>query len=164
MIFHILSGYKGVDWVMSQDFGVNGAYYKKYGHDGHNGWDFAPLFKDKEYILYAPHDGIVRCYNEGNVGYGQYVEVTGYGRKSYLAHLKKFLVSDGTKIAQGDPVGIMGGAKTDPGHGDSTGKHVHWTYKVCDEKGVTLNRNNGKGGAIDVAKFIQMWESGRRLK
>ncbi len=164
MIFNILQGILDIDYKVSQPFGVNGAYYKKYGHIGHNGYDLAPLFKGKEYIVYAPHDGYVRTQNEGKIGYGMYVEITGLphrkegiGMKSDMGHLKTFLVQNGQYIAAGDPIGILGNT------GDSSGPHCHHTYKLCDAEGKTINKNNGFGGALDIGKYIQMWDLARKL-
>lgn len=166
MVLSPLDGILKVDYKISQGFGENPQYYNKYGHNGHNGYDLAPLFKARKYIVRAPHDGYVRTKNDGNKGYGMYVEIIGMphkkdgiGMKSDLAHLQQFLVSDGQYIAQGDPIGILGNT------GDSTGPHTHWTYKLIDSLGNTINKANGKNGAIDVGQYvIASWKSSLNFK
>lgn len=172
MIFLPLDGLRGIDWEVSQPFGANPGIYAQFGHDGHNGWDLKPLIKGRDYIVLAPHDGYVKLGNEGTKGYGMYVEITGLphrkegiGMKSDLAHLRQFLVTDGQYIAQGEPIGVLGGGKNDPGKGFSTGRHLHWTYKLVDALGNTINKGNGKNGAIDVSEFTLVdWKYAKRLK
>jgi murein DD-endopeptidase MepM/ murein hydrolase activator NlpD len=144
---------------ITQGFGENAAYYKRYGHDGHNGYDFAPVTPGvKGVVVYAPHDGYARVVNEGGVGYGLYAEVLslpynaqGRRRKSVLAHLERAFVTSGQFVSQGDAVGAMGTT------GDSTGIHLHWTYKVCDRSGKTLDKDNGFAGAVRIGKYTRKW-------
>jgi len=144
---------------ISQKFGDRPSYYKKYGHKGHNGIDFAPLIRGRtDVYVFAPHEGYVRLEDEGDVGYGKYVEILsrpynneGHRRKSTLAHLSAFLVQNGQYVGSGDPIGIMGTT------GDSTGIHLHWTYKIADKDGYTMNKNNGFQGALDIAKYTLFW-------
>lgn len=146
---------------ISQWFGSNPRYYKKYGHKGHNGYDFAPLVAgQKDVPVYAPHEGVVRLGDEGDVGYGRFVEiltlpynVIGDRKKSTLAHLSEFYVKDGQYVGSGDMIGIMGTT------GDSTGVHLHWTYKKANREGITLDKGNGYAGAIPIAAFTLRWSN-----
>ena len=143
----------------TQPFGVNRAKYAKYGYKGHNGVDIAPLLAGRQGVtVNAPHEGYVKLGNEGKIGYGKYVEILSLPynldktrRKSYLAHLDGFLVKDGQYVGSGDPIGVMGTT------GDSTGIHVHWTYKIADPDGNTLNKGNGYGGAIPIGPYTLRW-------
>lgn len=50
----------------------------------------------------------------------------GNGLKSRYCHLKKIDVKKGDTIAQGDSLGLTGGAKSDIGRGNSGGAHLHF--------------------------------------
>lgn len=150
---------------VTQSFGENPIYYKKYGLKFHNGTDFAPITPGKKgVVIYAPHEGYIQTFDQGNIGYGRFVQIVSFpyqknrARKSELAHMEKFLVVNGQFISAGEPLGIMGTT------GDSTGIHTHWTYKIVDAEGKTLNKDNGVNGAIDIAKYVQLWELGKHLK
>jgi murein DD-endopeptidase MepM/ murein hydrolase activator NlpD len=165
MIFCPLPGQKDSHFRVVQWFGENTAIYAQFGHRGHNGIDFAPKTPGlKNVIVYAPHEGFVKVKNEGKKGYGLYIEIIslpyqhGVGRKSDLAHFEKVLVADGQFISAGDPVGIMGNT------GFSTGIHCHWTYKKTNSFGITLDKNNGFNGAIDVSRYVEQWTLGNILR
>lgn len=144
---------------ITQSFGSRPSYYRKYGLKGHNGVDLAPLVPGSQGILvFAPHEGYVTIGNEGKTGYGQFVEILslpytteGTRKKSTLAHLAEFLVNDGQFVGSGDVIGIMGTT------GDSSGIHVHWTYKRADSDGNSLDKDNGYKGAISIAPFTLCW-------
>jgi len=144
----------------TQKFGERPEVYRQFGHKGHNGIDFAPLIPGtKGVIIYAPHDGYVRCIM-GDPGYGNYVELLSQPRtkegvrlKSDIAHMASFLVINGSFVAQGDPIGIMG----DTGFAD--GIHLHWTFKRADRDGMTMDKQNGYGGALDIGKWTLLWDS-----
>jgi len=148
---------------ISQWFGDRPKYYKKYGHKGHNGYDFAPLDGTSPRVIYAPHEGYVQTFKT-DAGYGYYIRITslpytkdGMVKISELAHLKEFLVTDGQYVGSGDPIAIMGGAKGQIGSGDSTGTHLHWTYKKGNSQGKTVDKDNGYNGAIAIAPFTLKW-------
>lgn len=144
---------------VSQKFGERPAYYQKYGLAAHNGIDLSPLVRGRtDMYVFAPHEGYVTLLDEGGVGYGRHVEIlgrpydnAGNRRKSVLAHLQSYLVQNGQYVGSGDPVGIMGRT------GDADGVHVHFTYKIADVQGNTLNKNNGYLGALDVSKYTLLW-------
>ncbi len=143
---------------LTQPFGVDPATYAQFGLNGHNGLDFGPVpLGSTSTVVYAPHEGFVHLGNEGTQGYGQYVQIDGLPynkegmcRHSILAHLAKFIVTEGQFISAGDIIGIMGST------GFSTGVHTHWTYKL-KKNGQTLNYDNGFKGAIDVSKYLIVW-------
>ena len=142
-----------------QGFGQHPEIYKQFGHRGHNGYDFAPVVPGQRgVVVYAPHEGYVRLFDEGDSGYGRYVEILslpakkdGTRHKSDLAHFERFLVRDGQYVAMNDPVGIMGST------GFSTGIHCHWTYKKADRNGKTLDKGNGYAGALPIGPYARQW-------
>lgn len=150
-IFSPLSGKP----VITQPFGVNYAYYKKYGHKGHNGLDLkCPVGTP----VYAEHEGYIRYRDEGNVGYGKHAIVTsmeykpGLRRETTYGHLSKIMsYPPGSFVSAGDLIGLSGNT------GDSTGPHLHVTYKKLDRDGNVIDMNNGFNGAIDVSQFTQNW-------
>lgn len=154
----ILCPLQGRIWRITQRFSENPSEYRKYDLDGHNGIDYAPLIRGtRGVIVYAPHDGYVTLGDEGKVGYGKYVMIISdpYGfekmqRRSDLAHLDSFMVKNGQFVFQGEPIGVMGNT------GNSTGIHLHQTYKQM-QNGKVLNYDKGYKGAIDIAKHTCYW-------
>lgn len=51
--------------------------------------------------------------------------------KHRFCHCSKIDVVVGQSVEQGEIVGLTGGGKTDPGHGTSTGPHLHWEKQVA---------------------------------
>lgn len=142
---------------ITQKFGENPEHYAQYKMKGHNGLDIAPFKKlTLNQVVYAPHDGYVKLIETVD-GYGRHAKLTsltynqeGAQRQSTLAHLSKFLVANDQFVSMGDPIGVMGST------GDSTGIHLHWTYKKL-VGGVSPDQNNGFLGALDIAQFVVVW-------
>ncbi len=66
--------------------------------------------------------------------YGGVVYVQGAdGWQTVYGHLKQINIQQGDYINVGDNLGYSGGAPSDPGHGLSTGAHLH--YEIRDKKG-----------------------------
>lgn len=78
----------------------------------------------------APAEGVV--IEAGTLpGYGNVVFIDhGKGTISRLGHLSSIGVARGQQVAQGQVIGLSGGAKGAPGSGDSTGPHVHYEVRV----------------------------------
>ena len=51
--------------------------------------------------------------------------------KHRFCHCSKIDVVVGQHVEQGEVVGLTGGGKNDPGHGTSTGPHLHWEKQVA---------------------------------
>lgn len=49
---------------------------------------------------------------------------------SFYAHLSQINVVQGQIVTQGQVIGLQGGAKTDSGHGSSTGSHLHFEIRL----------------------------------
>lgn len=155
----ILSPLPARTFRITQGFGKRPEYYKQYGHDGHNGYDMVPRIMGlrKHMDVYAPHEGYCKVI-WSDKGYGNYVQITstpynleGHRRRSVLAHLREPLVENGQWVGAGDLIGVMGNT------GNSSGIHLHWTYKRLNGKGVTLDRDNGYAGAIPIGKYTLQW-------
>jgi len=75
--------------------------------------------------VHSPADGVVRLTAAGTVLMGNALMIDhGLGVRSIFIHLQKFLVREGQRVRQGQPVGLVG--KT----GRATGPHVHWGVSV----------------------------------
>lgn len=160
MIQSPLPGVPGRDYRITQWIKEDPTTYKLFGLTGHNGIDLAPRLKGAIGVtVFAPHDGFCECYDEGDSGYGQYVEVIdkSKNRKSVLAHLQTFLVSPQHEVKMGDPIGIMGST------GFSSAVHLHWGYKKIDSFGKTENWDNGLKGAIDISQFVTLPQKGKGM-
>lgn len=79
---------------------------------------------DGEIVWAGVRGGYGNCINirhtnlEGNTFY------------SFYAHLSQINVEQGQTVTQGQVIGLQGGAKTDPGHGTSTGSHLHFEIRL----------------------------------
>jgi len=74
--------------------------------------------------IYATADGIVdHAARQG--GYGNMVEINhGKGIATRYGHLSKILVADGTRVARGQLIALMGST------GRSTGPHLHYEVRI----------------------------------
>ena len=76
-------------------------------------------------------------------GYGNCIEikhiVNGETIYSFYAHLSEIDVSEGDTVVQGQVIGLEGGAETDPGHGTSTGHHLHFEIRTASGSGHDVN-------------------------
>ena len=143
MIFSPLPGTP----LITQGFGQNPDTYSTWNLKGHNGIDFGVSTGT---TVYAPHDGTATVVNDGASGYGMHLIITDVKRKSLLAHLSEVSVSNGQAVFQGDPIGKSGNS------GESSGPHLHWTYKIV-KNGAVQNKENGYDGAVDVTEFTRLW-------
>jgi murein DD-endopeptidase MepM/ murein hydrolase activator NlpD len=159
MIICPLSG----DVVVTQPFGINAQYYAKYGLKAHNGVDLR--CKVGTPVL-APFDGYISYDDEGSIGYGKYLTLVSdpmgpnqERRRVDLGHLSRTMKGlDGTFVYAGDVIGMSGNT------GDSTGPHLHITYKKLDKESKTLNYSNGYRGALDVSQYILVIDTSKTLK
>lgn len=133
---------------VTQYFGENPDFYKKYGLKGHNGIDFRTRFPDTPLgrrEIFAVDDGVVVKVVRAQLGgYGTYVQLqhidsstTIYGHQ-YNPH-----VSLGQSVKAGYVIGITDNT------GDSTGPHLHFGYRPPH-----ADPSNGYGGYVDPLKFL----------
>ncbi len=156
-LFYPVKPYK-----VTQEFGVNGAYYQKNGINikGHNGID---LWASHGQSVYAVHDGI--CYPEVDDKGGNGVVIrtlqpfdyngTQCYFKSIFWHLIKSdaVVKTGQQVKAGDLIGYADNT------GLSTGDHLHFGLKPqqWNENNwtwVNVNDANGYLGAIDPTPYF----------
>ena len=51
------------------------------------------------------------------------------GAQTVYGHLSKFAVPKGTRVSQGQKIGVSGGARGAPGAGNSRGPHIHFEFR-----------------------------------
>lgn len=137
---------------VTQEFGANPAWYKKFNLKGHNGIDLRAFLpngdrctKAGESEVLAPHAGkiIENAYDAG--GYGYYVKIENDNEGTVLAHFAAAARAKvGTTVAAGEVIAYAGST------GNSTGLHVHWGYYRCPRQ-----RQNGYNGFINQMGLVQ---------
>ena len=135
---------------ITQKFGVNSAYYRRFGLRGHEGIDLIPT--GRSWDILCLEDGIV-VRDEDNPrsgAYGVYCTVwhSSIKKATQYCHLKENFVEIGDRVKKGQRIGIMGAT------GNVTGAHLHLNLFEVDENGYRLNRNNGYLGGIDPLPWL----------
>jgi len=146
-------------------------FYESIGlYNGHNGMDIPGI--TGEHICHAgTFDGVLHTESDPAGGLGVDVVSTERlffagkipsdlvtfaelktlnGVRGFLCHVKVrywhlhgFIGYDGKKVSFGQPIGLLGST------GASSGPHLHWSWKFCNEEGQNLMPNNGSYGAFD---------------
>jgi len=139
---------------ITQEWGVNGDVYSRFGFSGHNGidlrvyaWILGKWTRSINGPVFAPHDGVVKERRNDALGYGNYLKIENDVEGSILAHLKEFKVGINKHVKQGDLIAIADNT------GWSTGAHLHWGYYRHPR-----DRKNGYGGTIDPTPYINNQE------
>jgi murein DD-endopeptidase MepM/ murein hydrolase activator NlpD len=114
--------------------------YKK-----HTGIDISGVWHTE---IYSVADGEV--VDAGvDESFGNYVEikhiVNGEEIYSFYAHLSRIDVTVGQTVAQGEQIGLEGGAESDENHGNSTGHHLHFEIRTA----------SGYGNDVDPTEYIK---------
>ena len=66
----------------------------------------------------------------GNCVNIKHTDIEGNTFYSFYAHLSQINVIEGQTVTQGQVIGLQGGAASDPGHGSSTGSHLHFEIRL----------------------------------
>lgn len=161
------------EFVISQNFGENAAYYQKnYGIQGHNGIDMVGRTGQ---IIRAAHDGVVVSVSEdANSGFGIVIrtnEPFDYNGsptmfKSIYWHVlpDSILVSQGQQVKAGDIIakcdssGILLNVDGFNTQGADAASHLHFGVKPVDKGELSFiwyntEQKNGYNGAVDPAQF-----------
>ncbi|MEM6453184.1 MAG: M23 family metallopeptidase [Cyanobacteria bacterium P01_D01_bin.105] len=116
--------------VFSRYFSLVPVRHPVYGtRKAHTGDDIA-VGTGNEVV--ASDSGVIEYYTQGGgfSGYGWMLIVKhGSGLETWYAHLSERLVPDGSKVNQGDVIGLSGGAAGVIGSGTSTGPHLHFEVR-----------------------------------
>jgi murein DD-endopeptidase MepM/ murein hydrolase activator NlpD len=139
-----------VPYVITQRFGVNKAYYGKFGLEGHEGVDMVPDGPYWGIHAIAPGFIIRDEDNERSGTYGTHVRVKDVnGRVWVYAHMSENVVKLGQIINVGDLLGIMGNT------GGSLGAHLHLMTYEETATARRINESNGYKGCEDPMLFIE---------
>ena len=137
-----------VNGPITQVFGVDPDFYKRFGFPGHNGIDYG-----------IPNGTSVRAAAAGTVdkvafengGYGNYVKLSHMdGAKKYFtyyAHLASAAVSPGQTVEPGTAIGFSNNT------GASTGPHLHFGLRIDGE-------NPAYKGYVDPMPFFAGRDTG----
>ena len=99
----------------------------------HNGNDYSVAVGTN--IVHFKKGSVLRAGNIDPDGWGNVIEIKNEdGSIVRYCHLSKINVSKGDEIEPNTVVGQTGGAKGDPGAGNSTGPHLHFEYLVGNKE------------------------------
>lgn len=138
------------NYKISQKFGINKAFYSKYGLAGHDGVDFATPVGTP---LLSPMDGLVIAAKKDSTGYGYHVKIWDKKEWCYLVgHMSRIDVKLYQSVKSGQVIGMSGNT------GNSTGPHSHHAMCRTNILGIRQNRNNGFGGWLNILdKALFSW-------
>ena len=131
------------DYRISQLFGVNPLYYRRFGLWGHEGVDWATPVGVK---VISPFATATVLRSGWDNAYGYYVVLWDQKQRCavWFCHLSKILVRGGQVIRRGVIVGHTGNT------GNSSGPHLHVSFVETDANGNRLNRLNGYQGYLNI--------------
>jgi len=119
--------------VITQPFGANPQYYRRFGLPGHEGVDIRALMNTPIYSSAAGHVYLVRE-EPGSHAYGIHIRIRHLGGyKTIYAHLSRALVKVGDEVEVGERIGLADST------GNSSASHLHLTLKKegATERGET---------------------------
>jgi hypothetical protein len=131
---------------VTQGFGVNAAYYKQFGQQGHNGIDYGantgtPIFAAESGTIYFEGYGQNNAWLGAVAGISALIDhgdfYTGY------AHMTSTVISKGQKVAKGQVIGYVGAT------GTASGPHLH--FEVLPKP---VNIKNGYYGRTNPAPYF----------
>lgn len=99
-----------------------------------------PLFFPKDKVATHDRSYLTLTKQNGVDGYMSHVKIRYW-------HLLTPIGFDEKPVAQGQMIGLADNT------GASSGDHLHWAPKWCDESGRNIARGNGYFGAFDQAPF-----------
>ena len=118
---------------VTQKFGVNPGWYKRYGCKGHNGIDFRTKFSDTplghRHVRSMAGGVVIEVGDQGKLDYGRFIRVRhDDGSQTVYAHLLKAYVKVGQRVfrpslAEGTIIGLTDNT------GRSTASHLHAAYR-----------------------------------
>jgi uncharacterized protein YgiM (DUF1202 family) len=131
-----------VNGPITQLFGEDPQFYKRFGFPGHNGIDYGI---PNGTSVAAAAGGIVAAISFENGGYGNYIKLSHMdGSKKYFtyyAHLASASVTPGQQVEAGNIIGFSNNT------GASTGPHLHFGLRIDGE-------NPAYKGYVDPKPFF----------
>lgn len=131
------------NYRISQYFGQNSSYYKKFGLNGHEGVDWACPIGVK---MLNPFDAGIVLRTGWDAIYGYYVVIWDAKQRvaAWFCHLSRIYVAPGQQVKLGFVLGLSGST------GNVSGPHLHFGFVTTDAYGNRLDRNNGYQGFKNV--------------
>lgn len=132
------------NYPISQRFGANPSYYRRFGLAGHEGVDFATPTGVR---LVCPFErGIVLRASFSAKDYGYFTVIWDPKQKCavWYCHLSRIVAGYGTSVRRGQIVGHTGNT------GNSSGPHLHAGLVATDAYANRLNRGNGYQGFLNM--------------
>lgn len=117
-------------WPLDQKYSkINSTFHVDRKDHLHEGVDISTPHAGTE--LYAPESGniIYSDYNGTKAG-SLIILKANSGNQHHFAHLSQRCVSSGTKVNEGDLIGMTGGVPGKVNSGNSKGAHLHWAIQV----------------------------------
>lgn len=131
---------------ITQGFGANASYYKRFGQNGHNGLDLrAPAGTP----IYAADDGVVAFegWGQNHSWMGKIAGICAIikhaGCHTGYAHMTRTVVNKGQSVKKGQLIGYSGAT------GTATAAHLH--FEVLP---LAPNFKNGFAGRVNPAPYI----------
>ncbi len=106
--------------------------------------------------LYSTLNGVAKGIPDDNSGFGNHMQIESGPLTAIYGHMRKLAWKGNKKVKPGDYLGDSGGALSDPGHGQSTGAHLHYEMHrngVPFDPTSWLKKNNGGGGSKSGKKW-----------
>lgn len=125
---------------VTQWFGSNEDWYKKFSLAGHNGVDYGVQIGTP---VLAAISGTIVTFPVTQNGFGVYMKITDGKMEILYAHLSDVLVEYGQFVEVGQTIALSGNS------GNSTGPHLHFGLRV------NKMRNPAYNGYIDPVPFIE---------
>lgn len=135
-------------YTLTQKFGDNPTYYKKFGLTGHEGLDWACPTGTP--VLAAESGHVIRR-DASFKDYGNVVIIwhQDLGCATWYGHLQSLTVEGGEYVEQGQQIGVVGNT------GATGGAHLHFALCQTDDNGQRINTENGYQGFVDPAPCLE---------
>lgn len=123
---------ENLSWPVDPALGIS-AFFEDKGYEQrfglpHHAVDI-PVEQDS--LVYAPADGIVVRVSENGMGFNAVTLQHGGGLATLYGHVSEFLVEEGQRVREGQPIARSGGQPGTAGAGLlSTGPHLHFEVIV----------------------------------
>lgn len=135
------------NFTISQGFGANSVFYRKYGQLGHNGIDLAanegePVMAAESGVIAFEGWGQNHSWMGGIAGIS--VIIKHAGSHTGYAHLLRTVVNKGQQVKKGQLIGYVGTT------GTTSGPHLHFEVLPASP-----NFSNGYAGRINPMPFLE---------
>lgn len=126
------------NYQVTQKFWERPQYYKQFGLKSHDWADYwCPIWTP----VFASFDWIIELWDQGKTWYWKYIVLTEQSwdsrRQCLYAHLSKIQKNNWDIVKAWEQIGLSGNT------GNSTGAHLHFSFRRIDKDWNIINYNNG---------------------